>query len=138
MTLRVLVTGMAAGYAMALVSTALLTYALATAMNSGKLERWIDAGVPRALLGVQILVGATALWMLLGTGLAALYLAGDFAGRARGLGSPSLAFTFIVAALAIAPLPIVLVASPRRWWTWAIAAVIFVAAFGWILPLAGE
>jgi hypothetical protein len=129
---------MAAGYGMALLTTALGTYLLVGAMNSGRLERWIDSGVPKALLSVQILVGATALWMLAGTGLAALYLAGDFAGMPGALGTPSIAFALIVAALAVAPLPLLFVVNIRRWWMWASMAALFVALFGWILPLAGE
>ncbi len=130
--------GMAGGYAMALLTTAAATYLLVGAMNSGRLERWIDSGVPKPLIAVQIMVGATALWILLGTGLAALYLGGDFAARTGGLGTPSLAFTAIVIALAIAPLPLAFVVNRSRWWMWLGLALSFAAIFGWILPLAGE
>lgn len=138
MTLRVLLTGMAGGYALALLSTAIATYLLVGAMNSGRLDRWIDSSVPRALISIQIMVGATAVWMLVGTGLAALYLGGNFAGMVDGLGSPSLPFTAIVVAMALAPLPLMFVINAGRWWIWLALAAAFAVLFGWILPLAGE
>lgn len=137
MTLQVLVVGMAAGYAMALLSTAALTYLLHEGIGAGRLDRWIDRGVPRALVAVQVLFASTAAWMLAGTALAALYLGAEFDSGRDGIGSRSLPFTGVMASLAAAPLPPLVYLFPRRWWLWSAMSAAFLVLFGWILPLAG-
>lgn len=138
MTLRVLIAGMAGGYAMGLASTAAFTYIVLRLIPPDVLERWIDRGVPRSLLVVQISVGSIVTWMFVGLLLASVYLFGEFDADPDVLGSPSITYTVAMLALAFLPLPPLLLLWRRPWWLWCGMSALFAAMFGWVLPLAGE
>ena len=138
MTTRVLVMGIVGGHVMALASGAALSYIVLRLIEPASLERWVDRGVPRALVVVQISVGAFVTWMFIGLVLASAYLAGNFAEDPGALGSPSVTFTAIVVALAFLPLPPLILLWRRPWWLWCGLSGLFAAFFGWLLPLSGE
>lgn len=137
MILRILVAGVALGYAMALLSTAAATYALFKIVPPERLEQWVDRGVPRPLVLSQVLVAATMLWTLLGFGLGALYLLGDFEDDPSALGTPSITFAAVAAALAFLPLPIAVAIARRGAWLWISMSAVFAVLFGWVMPLLG-
>jgi hypothetical protein len=133
------IAGWAAGYAMALASTAALTYLVVTSPRAGWMERVVAREVPGALLAVPLFTGLIVLWTMVGLVLGAVYEVADLGDRRSGLGSPSLLFTLLVLGLAWLPLPPLVALFPRRWWLWALMSVLFAGLFGWLMPhLAGR
>lgn len=128
--------GWAVGYFMAIVSTVALVYLV---MGIGKggafLNKWIDPEVSRGLLTVPIFLGATIAWTMMGLVFGAIYEAADFAGKPGALGSPSWPFTLIVVALAWLALGPLVILVRRRWRLWCGMSMVFVVAFGWLMPL---
>lgn len=133
--MREVLAGWAAGYAMGLVSTALLAW---MSRPGGLLERLRERllpGLPPVGFAVPVFIGASLAWGLLGLLAGSAYRVGEFGARRDGLGSPSLAFTAIIVLLAIAPLPALVLLARREWWAWTGGGVAFAALFGWMLPL---
>ena len=94
--------------------------------------------MPRPLLVVPIFPLVALLWTIAGLVLASIYELGDLGAKPDGLGSPSWPFTLIVAALAILPLPPLVVFARRYWWLWCGMSALFLGLFGWVMPLLAE
>ncbi|MBI5947444.1 MAG: hypothetical protein HY875_04840 [Chloroflexi bacterium] len=120
---------------MAIASTVALTFLVTRMRDASLLSRWFSPDVPGALLAVPISIGTTLAWTMAGLILGSLYEVGGFESRRDVLGSPSGVFTLIVAALAWFPLPPLVIFFRRYWWLWLSMSAIFVALFGWVLPL---
>lgn len=129
------IAGWVAGYAMALVSTAALTYLLVDLRNTEFMERVVAREVPGALLAVPISIGMVVGWTMLGLLAGIVFSVGDLGGTRDGLGSPALGFTVAILALAAAPAVVLIVLWPRRWWLWFLLSASFAGAFGWLMPL---
>ncbi len=128
--METVVGGWVAGYAMALISTAVGAVALA---RGAAPARWTDAGVPAGVVGVLVSVGAVFFWTIVGLTAAIVYAVGDFAGR-PGAGSESWPFALGASGLALAGAAPFVALFPR--WSWAVAihGIAFAGLFGWALP----
>lgn len=137
--MEAVVAGWLMGYAMAMASTAALIFLLTRIRDAAAIQHWVAPEVPGALLAVPIVLGTVIGWTMVGIVLGSLYRVAGFAGEPGALGSPSLVFTIIVIALAWFPLPPLVVFARRYWWLWVAMSLLFVALFGWVMPLlAGE
>ncbi|MGI8927308.1 MAG: hypothetical protein ACR2HN_11795 [Tepidiformaceae bacterium] len=133
--MEAVVAGWLAGHAMALLSTAALTFLATRTRATAVVDRWIASEVPRVLVALSIFLGAVIGWTMVGIVLGSLYELGDFASRRNFLGSPSGLFVVIVAALAWLPLaPLIIFARPL-WWLWLALCLAFLVLFGWLMPL---
>jgi hypothetical protein len=131
--------GWAMGYAMAVASTVALVYlTVRLSTEGGPLDRWVSNEVPRPLLIVPIFVGVSVVWTAAGLVLAAIYEIGGLASRPNALGSPSWPFTVLVLALAIVPLPALVLFARRYWWLWCAMSLLFAGLFGWVMPVLAE
>lgn len=130
-----LIAGWVAGYAMALVATAALTFLATRDRAAGFVSRWISEEVPVALLAVPASMGSMVGWTFVGLVAGAVYEAGGLEDQPDGLGSPSWPFSLVMVALALfAVFPLVVLAR-RYWWLWALLSASFAALFGWLLPV---
>ncbi len=133
--MEAVIAGWLLGYAMAIASTAALTFLVTRQRDASILSRWFSPDVPGALLAVPISIGTTLGWTMIGLVLGSLYEVGDFEGRRDILGSPSGVFTLIILALAWFPLPPLVIFFRRYWWVWLAMSLLFVVLFGWAMPL---
>ena len=134
--MNTLLAGWVAGYVMAVASTAALVFLTVRLSREGAaLDRWVAREVPRPLLAVPIFLGATLLWTLVGLIIAAFYEVADMASKPDALGSPSGVFTLLMAVLALAPLPPLLMVVRGYRWLWCSMSLLFLALFGWAMPL---
>ncbi len=134
--MKAVVAGWAAGYVMALVTTA--TVAVWVARGGGaRLASRLGGDAPWIAVGVAGSVGAVFAWTIVGLLLAIIYVTGGF-GEEPGLGSPSWPFTVAVCAIALSTAPLLLF-RPRALLAWLAHVAAFVGLFGWALPhLAGR
>jgi hypothetical protein len=129
--------GWFAGYAMALLSTAALTY-LFVKMPTSALARYLGQDLRPILAAVPFSVGTFLVWTMAGMVAGAIYDVANL-GRQPGLaGSPSGPFLVGVAILAVLPLPLLLLLWGRHWWVWAGMSGAFLGLFGWAMPLLAE
>jgi hypothetical protein len=133
-----LLAGWIAGYAMALLSTAALTYLAIQGADQPLMRRIAPEGSSPLLVAVPISIGTFVLWTMVGLLLASLYEVADLGEEADALGSPSGPFLLMVAALAFIPLPILIIFWPRRWWLWTGMSLAFLGLFGWMMPILAE
>lgn len=134
--MNALLAGWAAGYIMAVASTAALVFLVVRLSMAGAwLDRWVASEVPRPLLAVPISLGATFAWTMIGLLLASFYEVAEFEAKPGALGSPSLPFTLIIVVLAFLPLPPLLLLARRYAWLWGALSVLFAALFGWMMPV---
>jgi hypothetical protein len=125
--------GWAAGYAMSLVFTFVLTWLAVAAGENAAYRRYLD--IPPMLLAVPISIGTLFGWTMIGMLIGSAFELGGFADTAGALGAPSLVFLVGVMAVGFTPLPILLVLFPRHWWVWLVLSLSFVGLFGWLMPL---
>lgn len=137
--MEAIVGGIAAGYAMTILMSAAAAYLLARGIGSGTLERWIDPGVPRTLLVVSFLLGATMAWMMAGAFIGIVYTAAELGEGPAAAGAANAWFALGITVVAIMPLPILVAIAWRQWWLWCSLSAVFAALFGWAMPyLAGR
>ena len=130
-----LIAGWVAGYAMALVMTAALTFLATRDRAAGFVNRWISEEVPVALLAAPVSIGSMVGWTIVGLVAGSVYEAGALADQPDGLGSPSWPFSLVMVIMALLPfVPMVMLAG-RYWWLWALLSASFAALFGWLLPV---
>ena len=129
--------GWIAGYAMALLSTAALTYVLIQRRMEA-LQRWLGAGTHTLMVAVPVSIGTFLAWTMAGLIIATVYDVTDLASQPNVLGSPSAPFLVAVAALAVMPLPLLLLLWSRQWWVWCGMSAAFLGLFGWFMPLLAE
>jgi hypothetical protein len=70
--------------------------------------------------------------------IATVYELADLGDEPGALGSPSAPFLVGIGALALMPLPLLLIAWRRYWWLWAALAGAFFGLFGWLMPILAE
>ncbi|MGH2632659.1 MAG: hypothetical protein ACRDG3_04545 [Tepidiformaceae bacterium] len=134
--LSAIIAGWVAGYVMALASTGVLVFLTVRLSGEGELlDRWVSREVPRPLLAVPIFLGTTLLWTMMGLVLGSIYEVGGFADKPGVLGAPSWVFLLLVAAVAWLPLPPLVIFARRFWPLWCGMALMFIALFGWLMPL---
>ncbi len=131
--MAVVLAGWIAGYVMAMLSTAALTYLVVTTPDLGRLNDWFSGS--RGLSVVPFSVGTTLLWTMAGLALASLYQVLDLESQPDVLGSPSAPFLIGVAALAVMPLPFLMLVSRKRWWLYCAMSGAFLGLFGWLMPI---
>lgn len=126
--------GFVVGYALALLLTPLAAIALVRSnRRSGFAQRVAPPGT--SIIALSVVIHFAAIIMLTALGLVLGMALGGIESRrpAGGLGSPNLAYTLMVLALA-AVLVIPTFATPALRRYALIAAVAFAAAFGWAMP----
>ncbi|MBI2767367.1 MAG: hypothetical protein HYX53_15845 [Chloroflexi bacterium] len=133
--METVIAGWAAGYMMAILTTAALTFLVASAAGGSVIRRWLEADTPAILSAVPISIGTSLLWTMLGLVLAATYELGGFADGAGAAGAPSLSFAIGAAALGWMPVPLLTLLWRRHWWIWCGLAGSFTLLFGWVMPL---
>ena len=125
--------GWIAGYIMALLSTAALTYLVFSVKDTGRFSEWLPEN--RALSAVPFSVGTTLVWTMAGLVLASAYQLLDLADQPGLAGSPSLPWLLGVVALALMPLPFLVLVWRGHWWLFAAMSGAFLVLFGWLMPL---
>ncbi len=130
--------GWMAGYAMAILSTLALTYLLIQPGFDRFAHRFFGPEMPGVLLAVPISIGTGVLWTMAGLILASAYVLGGFEDQPGALGAPSWQWLMIMSTLAFLPILPLILLSARLWWVWLTLTLSFVAAFGWLMPLAAE
>lgn len=134
--MKAVVAGWAAGYLMALITTATMAVWVARGGGSRLADR-LGSDAPWIAVALAGSLGAVFAWTIVGLLVAIVYVAGGF-GAEPGLGSPSWPFTVGVCAAALSTAP-VLLAFPRALPVWLAHVAAFVGLFGWALPhLAGR
>ena len=137
--MEALIAGAIAGYVMAMLSGAAVTFLVFRARDSALVQRWVDRDVPGPILLVPILTGSALGWIFIGLVAAIVYEVADLGALRDGFGSPSAAFTVVAALLSIAPALALGILWPRLWWMWVALAAPCLGLFGWLLPhLAGR
>ncbi len=134
-TVAGVVAGWVAGYAMAMLTTAALTF-LATRERAGSfVGRWISEEIPVGLVTVPVSIGSIVGWTIIGLVAGSAYQAGEMEAQPGALGSPSWPFSVGMAILALFPLiPLTALAS-RYWWLWVVLSASFAGLFGWLMPV---
>ena len=133
--MNALIAGWAAGYAMAIATTFALVFLLTRVSRTGWLDRFFAHEAPFALVSVPISIGATLGWTMIGLILGAFWLVGGFESKPGALGSPSWQFTLVAGAMALLPLPPLVMFFRRYWWLWTTMSILFAGLFGWFMPL---
>lgn len=137
--MEAVIAGWAMGYVMGIVATVAITFLLTRNDGPSWLAGVLDSSVSRPLLAIPVFVGTSLIWTMIGLALGAIYDVGGFHDGASGLGSPSIGFAGMMAALAAMPLPLLVLLWRSSWWLWAGQALLFVLLFGWAMPhLAGQ
>jgi len=130
-----LIAGWAAGYGMALVTMAALTFLVTRLRDTALFQRRVAREVPGALLAVPISLGAMVGWTMVGLVIGAVYRAGGLETQPDALGSPSAPFTAALVIVSLFPLPPLLVVAGRYWWLWLAISAAFAGLFGWLMPV---
>ena len=135
--MEVVLAGSIAGYIMALLSTAALTYLVFSAKDPGRLSNWLPEN--RALSAVPFSVGTTLVWTMAGLVLASAYRVLGAAEQRDFAGNPSLPWLLGMVGLAAMPLPFLALVWRRHWWLFAAMSGAFLGLFGLLMPvLAGN
>lgn len=132
------IAGWTAGYAMSLVSTFALTLLLVEASGSPLIKRYTNGEMSPWLLAVPMSIGAFLVWTMIGLILGSLYKVGGLADHPGALGAPSAPFLLGIAAVALMPLPLLLLFFRKQWWIWCGLSASFVVLFGWLMPLMAQ
>lgn len=130
--------GWAAGYAMAILSTAAFTHLLVKAKDPGIVGRWLGEGSPTLLVAVPASIGTVLAWTMIGLALGSMYEVTDAGAQMNALGSPSAPFLIGVAAIALIPVPMLALFWRRHWWLWCGMSGAFLGLFGWLMPILAE
>ena len=126
--------GFIIGFALSLAAAPLGAIALVRSNDrTGLAQRVAPPGTNVIALSVVVHFAALILLTMIGL-LLGLLLAGLNDRRSdNGLGSPNVAYTLIVVALtAVIVMPTLAVPAVRRWCV--VGALVFAAAFGWVMP----
>ena len=130
--------GWAAGYAMAILSTAAFIYLLVKIPDPAIFQRWLGEGSPTLLVAVPASIGTFIAWTMAGLVIGSVYEVTDAGAQVNVLGSPSAPFLIGIAALALIPVPMLSLFWPRHWWLWCGMALAFLGLFGWLMPIFAE
>ena len=130
--------GFVIGFALSLAVAPLGAIALIRSNNrTGFAQRIAPPGTNVVALSVVVHFAAMLVLTMVGLLLGLLLAALNNRRPENGLGSPNVAYTLIVVALpAVIVMPTLAVPSIRR--PSIIAALVFVAAFGWVMPWVAE
>jgi hypothetical protein len=131
-------TGFIVGFSLSIVVAPLGAIMLIRSNDrTGLAQRMAPPGTNVVALSVVLHFAATLLLTMIGMILGLLLLALNDRRPDNGLGSPNVAYTLIVVALtAVVVLPTLVLPPVRRWCV--MGAVVFVAAFGWVMPWAAR
>jgi hypothetical protein len=132
------IAGWTAGYAMSLVSTFALTILLLQASGSRMIQRYTNGEMNPWFLAVPLSLGAFLVWTMIGLVLGSLYKVGGLADHPDALGSPSAPFLIGVAAVAVMPLPLLILFFRKQWLIWCGLSAAFVLLFGWLMPIMAQ
>ena len=133
--MREAMAGFLVGYALSFATAPLLALAVVRMrLRWPVLARAVPEQVPLVALAVVLYWFAFMLWSAVGVFLGLLLRALEDRAPEGGLGSPNLVFTALVLAWSIAVFspPLVLLRAARR--QVLAMAVVFVGAFGWLMP----
>ena len=101
--------------------------------RTGFAQRIAPAGTTIVALSGVLHFAALLVRTMIGMLLGLLLLALNDRRPDNGLGSPNAAYTLIIVALtAVVVMPTLVVPAVRRWCV--VGAVVFVVAFGWVMP----
>jgi hypothetical protein len=128
--------GFIVGFALSIVVAPLGAITLIRSNDrTGLAQRMAPPGTNVVALSVVLHFAAMLLLTMVGMILGLLLLALNDRRPSSGLGSPNVAYTLIVVALTAAlVMPTLVLPSVRRWC--ALGALVFVLAFGWVMPWA--
>lgn len=129
-----IIAGWMAGYVMAIVSTLALTYLAFVGRESRLVSRWLEGGASPLLLAVPLSVGTFLGWTMFGLLAGSAYHMAGWRDDSLALGLAPPVFLIAMAALAVMPLPLLLIFWPRRWWLFASQSAAFLLCFGWLMP----
>ena len=132
-----LLAGLIAGAAMGLVATAFIASIVVQSTAAAARARDRFPQQPLPMIAVAGTLGAQAAWAAIGLGLGSIYWAIRDNAQS-GAGSPAWGFTLTITLLAFFVVLLAIAArlpAPRRI---ALLAVVFVGAFGWLLPNLAE
>ena len=119
---------------MAIVSTLALTYLAYIGRDSRLVSRWLEGGTSPLLLAVPLSVGTFLGWTMFGLFAGSAYHMAGWRDDSIVLGLAPPVFLIAMAALAVMPLPLLLIFWPRRWWLFASQSAAFLLCFGWLMP----
>lgn len=126
------VAGWAAGYSMSIFSTFAFVYLLVRSSDSTLITRYTHGEMNPLILSVPASIGSFFLWTMTGLVIGSAY---KLFGTTDVPGEIQLPFVIVLAALALMPIPILLIFWPRRWWLWCGMSGIFLGLFAWFMPL---
>jgi hypothetical protein len=129
------IAGSAAGYAMALLTTAALTFLVVTAGEHGFARRWLETETPGSFSAVPISIAMFVLWPIIGLVVAGVFELGNFSQGTGFAGAPNIGFAVGIGALGWLPVPFLSLFWGRHWWLWCVLAASFTLLFGWMVPL---
>lgn len=126
--MEAVIAGWVAGYAMALLTTAALAY-LAVGPARQTVEHLLGEGTAPLLMAVPASIGSVIAWTLVGLVFGLVY---DLTAASM------VPFLVGTTAVAIVPLPFLLLLAPRQGWLWLALAAAFVVLFGALMPYLAE
>ena len=129
-----IIAGWMAGYVMAIVSTLALTYLAYIGRDSRLVSRWLESGASPLLLAGPLSVGTFLGWTMFGLLAGSAYHMAEYRDDTVGPGLAPPVFLIAMAAIAVMPLPLLLIFWPRRWWLFLSQSVAFLLCFAWLRP----
>jgi hypothetical protein len=131
--------GFVAGYVVSIVSVVVFAMAFARARDAiGWVEHVISREVPMTLVTIPLFTGSVIVWTAIGLIAGLVFHLSTSEDPEWVFGSSNIAFTAVVALLAVAGAVALVVVQPAWWRGAAVHAVAVLAAFGWLLPALGR
>jgi hypothetical protein len=127
--------GFVCGYAIALLFTPLVAFAIINARSRVPfLAKAIAPNISAVALTVPISLLAFLIWTAIGMVLGLLYRGAEQNIPQGGLGSPNLLYTALVLSFGASALMIIALGARRLPWQVLVIGVAFVGGFGWAMP----
>ena len=117
---------------MSIFSTFALVFLLVKGSESKFVLRYTHGEMNPLILSIPASIGSFFLWTMSGLVIGSAY---KLVGRTGDPGEIELPFVIVLAAMALMPIPILLIFWPRRWWLWCGMSGIFLGLFAWFMPL---
>ena len=133
--MEAVVAGWLAGYLMAIGSTIALTVLVVRQPAESWVQKTLGDSRQGLMAAVLIFMMATLGWTMAGLILGSAYELLNLGDQPGFLGSPSAPFLIAIFGLAVMAAGPLVIIFQRSWWLWCSMSILFVACFGWLMPI---
>ena len=130
--MRTILAGWIAGYVMAISVTVCMSWLIIKIPANTRFARILDSGVDSYIAYVFIHLGASLACTIVGLFIGIIYHIAVI--RRVGIQSFDLSFFIGVLILTLVSMILLVALWPKRWFLWLTQSVVFVAAFGLLVP----